>query len=83
MMGEYTQRVQTVLTDKQYAELTRLSADLAKPVSVLIREAVEIVYLDSIEKKRRLEALEELLSLEAPVADWEQMEAEIINGAIG
>jgi predicted DNA-binding protein len=83
MMGEYTQRVQTVLTDKQYAELTRLSADLAKPVSVLIREAVEIVYLDSIEKKRRLKALEELLSLEAPVADWEQMEAEIINGAIG
>jgi len=82
-MGEYTQRVQTVLTDKQYAELTRLSADLAKPVSVLIREAVEIVYLDSIEKKRRLKALEELLSLEAPVADWEQMEAEIINGAIG
>lgn len=81
-MAEYTQRVQTVLTDKQFAELTRLSAESAKPVSVLIREAVELVYLDSIEKQRRLEALADLLSLEAPVADWEQMEAEIINGAI-
>lgn len=81
MMAAYTRRAQTVLTDEQFEELMRLAAETAKPVSVLIREAVETVYFASIEKQRRLAALEELLSLEAPVDDWEQMEDEIILGA--
>lgn len=81
-MSVYTKRVQAVLTPKQHNALQELSKKLQKPLSVLIREAVEQVYFEPVSQKRRQAALEQLLSLEAPVSDWEQMEAEIINGVI-
>ena len=81
-MAIYTERTQTVLTRAQYETLVRLSEETKKPISVLVREAIEKVYIDAEQREQRLQALEELLSLQAPVADWEQMEAEIIAGAI-
>ena len=81
-MGIYTKRVQAVLTDEQYALLSELSAESGKTISKLIREAVEKIYLEEATQERRQAALGSLLSLKAPVADWEQMEAEIIRGAI-
>ena len=80
-MATYTRRVQAVLTEEQYETLSRLSEEKSKPLSVLIREAVEKVYLEEVERGQRRAALQRLLSLEAPVADWEQMEDEIIRGA--
>jgi predicted DNA-binding protein len=80
-MAIYTQRVQAVLSEEQYEALSRLSEEQGKPLSVLIREAVEKVYLEEMDRARRRAALERLLSLEAPIADWEQMEEEIIRGA--
>ena len=68
------------LTAEQYALLRQLSREQKKPVSVLIREAVERVYFKQAALQRRRVALKSLLSLDAPVADWEQMEEEIING---
>lgn len=81
-MAVFTERVQTVLTKEQYDALSRLAREEEKPVSVLVREAVEKVYFEEAERKRRQEALAALLSLDAPVADWEQMEEEIISGAL-
>jgi predicted transcriptional regulator len=80
-MAVYTRRVQAVLTEEQYQALSRLAEEMEKPLSVLIREAVEQVYLEQAEQERRRAALRRLLSLEAPVADWDQMEDEIIRGA--
>lgn len=80
-MANYTRRVQTVLSEEEYARLTRLSTDLGRPLSTLIREAIERVYFEEEDRKRRRGALASLLALEAPVADWEQMEEEIIRGA--
>lgn len=80
-MAVYTRRIQAVLTEEQYQALSRLAEEMEKPLSVLIREAVEKVYLDQAEQERRRAALRRLLSLEAPVADWDQMEEEIIRGA--
>jgi predicted DNA-binding protein len=80
-MAVYTRRVQAVLTEEQYQALSRLAEEMSKPLSVLIREAVEQVYLEQAEQERRRAALRRLLSLEAPVADWDQMEDEIIRGA--
>lgn len=48
------------------------------PVEVQLHPLV-----DSIEQKRREEALQRILSLQLPVSDWEQMEEEIIHGAAG
>ena len=82
-MALYTERVQTVLTREQYERLTALSAEEEKPLSVLIREAVEQRYFAPLAEQRRRQALENLLALDAPVAEWPQMEAEIERGAHG
>ncbi len=81
-MSTYTRRAQTVLTEEQYALLQSLSEKRGKPVSVLIREAIEQVYVQEAIQQRRQAAVERLLALNAPVADWEQMEEEIIRGAL-
>jgi predicted DNA-binding protein len=81
MMAVYTERVQTVLTPEQLERLLQLAEQSQKPVSVLIREAVEQTYFEAIDRQRRQRALDRLLSLDAPVADWPEMEAEIERGA--
>jgi predicted DNA-binding protein len=81
-MAVYTKRVQTVLTDDQHEALSQLSVEQGKPVSLLIREAIEKTYFEQASLERRRAALASLLALEAPVADWEQMEEEIIRGAL-
>lgn len=81
-MANYTERVQTVLTKAQYDQLMALAEQEQKPVSVMIREAVVERYLVKIDVQKRQQALEELLALDAPVADWPQMEAEIEQGAL-
>jgi predicted DNA-binding protein len=81
-MATYTERVQTVLTPEQYERLSQLAEQQEKPVSVLIREAIEQTYFVEMDRQRRQQALERLLSLDAPVADWPQMEEEIEKGAL-
>ncbi|MFQ5796900.1 MAG: ribbon-helix-helix protein, CopG family [Candidatus Bipolaricaulia bacterium] len=81
-MTTYTKRVQAVLTEEQYELLQRLSQEQGKPISVLIREAIEQQYFQKALLERRRQALQRLLALDAPIADWEQMEAEIIQGAV-
>lgn len=82
-MATYTERVQTVLTEEQNERLIQLAQQKDKPVSVLIREAIEQTYFVEMDRQRRHKALDRLLSLEAPVADWDKMEAEIEEGALG
>ena len=81
-MATYEQRVQTVLTPETYDLLQRLSAEQGKPVSALVREAIEQVYVQEAARARREAALQEILGLNLPVSDWEEMEEEIIAGAI-
>lgn len=80
-MAIYTERVQTVLTKEQYEQLMELAEQEQKPLSVMIREAVEERYFVKIDQQKRQKALANLLTLDAPVADWPQMEAEIEKGA--
>ncbi|MBI2954447.1 MAG: ribbon-helix-helix protein, CopG family [Chloroflexi bacterium] len=81
-MGTYVKRVQTVLTEEEYHDLTRLAEERQKPVSVLIREAIEEVYFQHAVRERRKAALRRLLDLRSPVSDWPEMEQEIARGAI-
>ena len=77
----YTHRVQTVPTQAKYKLLLEIAGEQGKPVSVLIREAMEEEYFKKADLQHRRAALKNLLSLEAPVADWEEMERQIIKGA--
>jgi len=81
-MSVYTKRVQAVLSEEQFAILSALSSETGKPLSLLIREAVEKVYFEQAARKQRKAALMRLLSLQAPVSDWPQMENEIARGAV-
>lgn len=78
----YTKRVQTVLTEEQYEMLLQIAEERGKPVSVLVREAIEEEYFKEAVSKRRQAALKSLLSLEAPISDWEELEEEIVRGAL-
>lgn len=80
-MGTYVRRVQTILTEQEYRDLALLSEEKGKPLSVLVREAVEEVYFQQAMRERRRAALKALLDLQAPVSDWPEMEEEIIRGA--
>ena len=81
-MAIYTERVQTVLSREQFEMLTRLSKETNKPLSILVREAIEQVYFEQNRRQMRRQALQSLLALDAPVADWSHMEREIIEGSM-
>lgn len=50
-------------------------------MGAVIREAIDAYTLPRTRSRR--EALDALLAMNAPVADWEQMKAEIEQGALG
>jgi len=81
-MALYTRRVQTVLTEEQYRSLLQLAQREHRGLSVLIREAVESAYFNGPALEMRRGALRDLLSIQAPVADWEAMEGEIVRGEV-
>ena len=81
-MAIFTKRVQAVLSEEQFAELNQIAIEEDKTISELIRDAVDEVYFSRVAEEKRMAALDQLLNLEAPVTDWEQMEAEIIKGRL-
>jgi hypothetical protein len=76
-MSLYTRRVQTTLTEEQFVKLSQIAVNSNKTVGALIREALEDVYFVPKQRQLRLKALKKLLSLDAPVAEWQRMEEEI------
>jgi len=80
--GSLNKRVQTILTTEQYELLVQIAKKEKKSVSAVVREAIEAGCLEEESRRQRRHALEDLLSLEAPVADWEEMESEIAKGAM-
>ena len=78
-----TKRVQTILTVEQYELLLQVAKKKKKTVSALVRQAVEVECLEEELHTTRQQALKNLLLLDAPVSDWEEMESEIVKGAIG
>lgn len=81
-MALYTRRIQATLTEEQYRELQRQARARHITVSELVRETLERQYFEGPVVEQRREALRDLVSLRAPVADWPEMEAEILRGAL-
>jgi hypothetical protein len=78
-MRMYTERTQVLLSPEQRRRLERRAADERRSIGAIIRDAVD-AYTGSSGRTRR-EAAESLMSIGAPVSDWEEMKAEIIRGA--
>lgn len=74
-----SERTQVLLTPAQRSRLERMAEERRQSVGAVIREAIEAYTVPTISSRR--EAADALLSLDAPVLDWEEMKAEIIRGA--
>ena len=79
-MCMYSERTQVLLSPEQVERLKRLARRDGRSVGAVIRDAVDAYTLGTADRHA---AIERLLSMEAPVDDWEVMKAEILRGAIG
>ena len=75
-----TERLEVRLSPIHYELIQREAEHRGVSMGSLVREAVEEKYGD--QQTRRLEALQRLLAIEAPAADWEQLEREITEGRL-
>ena len=77
----HSERTQVLLSPDQRSRLERIAAREGRSLGAVIRDAVDAYTLPRA--RSRDEALRSLFSINAPVADWDQMKAEIIEGALG
>jgi predicted transcriptional regulator len=77
----HSERTQVLLSLEQRSRLERIAVRENRSMGAVIRDAIDAYTLPRA--RSREEALESLFSINAPVADWEQMKAEIIEGALG
>ena len=80
-MHMHSERTQVLLTPDQRARVERIAVREGRSMGAVIRDAVDAYTLPRARSRR--EALSSLTSLNAPVADWEVMKAEIELGALG
>ncbi|MGH3697527.1 MAG: ribbon-helix-helix protein, CopG family [Pseudonocardiaceae bacterium] len=74
-----SERTQVLLTAEQRRRVEQMAARSSVSVGAVIRAAID-AYLPSATPEQRRRALDDLFSLDAPVADWSVMEAEIEAG---
>lgn len=80
-MCMFSERTQVLLSPEQIARLKRIAARDGRSVGAVIREAVD-AFVDSEPDSRR-RAARELMSLNAPVDDWEVMKEQIARSQLG
>lgn len=75
----FTERTQVLLTKAQRRRLESRAQEERRSIGAVIRDAVD-AYTGAAQRPRR-EAADSLLSIRAPVADWDEMKAQIISAA--
>lgn len=81
-MQTLTKKTTILFPPKVYQHLERVAKKEGTSVAHLVRQAAIQRYLLP-DRTARLEALKALASMQLPVADWPQMEREIVEGALG
>ncbi len=76
-------RMQLLLTEEQRGRLRRRAREEGVSVGALVRQAVDAYLAGPVPPATRTDALRRLYALEAPVADWDNMKAEIESGRFG
>ncbi len=80
-MADRMHRAQILFPEDEYRRLKAAAQEQRRSIGSLVREAVARQIGDE-GRQKRIEAARRLISLNAPVADWPQMEEEIMRGAI-
>lgn len=79
-MGRLAKKTTILFEPEEYERLKRVARTRRCSVGELIRSTMREQHLPS-ELSTRLEAVKQLSELALPVADWEELEREIIAGA--
>ena len=77
----YSERTQVLLSPEQLARLKRIAAREGRSVGAVIRDAVDQFVETQPDSRKR--ALESLVSMNAPVDDWEVMKEQILRSQLG
>ncbi len=77
----FSERTQVLLSPAQVEKLKRIAARDGRSVGAVIRDAVD-TYIDPGTDSRR-RAFERMLTMHAPVDDWEVMKAQIMKSQLG
>lgn len=77
----FSERTQVLLSPAQVEKLKRIAARDGRSVGAVIREAIETYTDPGIDSRRR--AVQEMLTMGAPVDDWEMMKDEILKSQLG
>jgi len=80
-MTRLTKRLEVLFPEDLADYLKQVAKREKCSVGTLIRDAVAEKYAASSQTEK-LEAVERLYALEAPVGEWDEMEREIIEGAL-
>ncbi len=83
-MSEYTERLEVRLRPDTYRFLREQAYVRGVSMGQLVREALERQYgtEDRVVDPEKQRAMERLFQVEAPVADWPEMEREIEKGRV-
>lgn len=77
----FSERTQVLLSPRQVDKLKRIAARQGSSVGAVIRDAID-GYIDPGSDARR-RAFEDMLTMNAPVDDWDVMKAEILRSQLG
>jgi hypothetical protein len=82
----FTKKAQVLLTEKEYKTLEEVSHQTHKKIGTLIREAVEIVYVENLTKSRIADSVDRLLALSPSSVpdeyeDWEKEYTRMKSGS--
>jgi hypothetical protein len=77
----FSERTQVLLSPQQVEKLKRIAARDGRSVGAVIRDAVDS-YVDPGANARQ-RAVDHLLTLNAPVDDWDVMKAQILRSQLG
>lgn len=77
----FSERTQVLLSPAQVEKLKRIAARDGRSVGAVIRDAVDTYIDPGIDSRRR--AVEEMLTMNAPVDDWDVMKAQILKSQLG
>jgi Ribbon-helix-helix protein, copG family len=77
----FSERTQVLLSPAQVEKLKRIAVRDGRSVGAVIRDAVDTYIDPGIDSRRR--AVAQMLTINAPVDDWEVMKAQILKSQLG
>jgi hypothetical protein len=77
----FSVRTQVLLSPQQVEKVKRIAARDGRSVGAVIRDAVDSYIDPGVDARRR--AFEQMITMNAPVDDWEVMKAQILRSQSG